>query len=691
MSELNRLTAQCEEILAQIRTIEASCEGIENENNAKRIQTLNLEQAKLTAQKNELSSQLAAIKSKLTTISSEIAKLSGTGIDKILAAIKEQRWYFFKNKPQVLLDRFTGILWANLEYFNYEGDGDGYKEEQAYSLVEQLALDGYKDWEMPTCDEIWFAIYDINFPFMEGSNWEIKRKRFWFAFDGSKNTVDLLVNMKYEYDSSYCRCILPCCKAIVAGSEYKKNVSLANPVYTEKERLQFTLDLFVQNELLPIFADYEITQIYKQIYFEKPVLLKQLQELLKQIESLQTVTLLSSEFDYTALLTKYDVKAIDSSIIKYYQAVQAWTDELLDKLDYYEQEKESVIRDFNVISLKLSRKYEKNANLTTEENELLESRQRYFQKKFSLGMNSVKTKILAVKKQAEDLEYRIEEIDNADESIYALATLEQEHRASFSFLAENTSKIIRNALLKIEYFEAHHQFVMNAIEIWEKWTDNYRIFKTSYKEDLKASCEEDGIEEAIWGSWYKNWQNIRLAIECKVQPIIERGLKSEIATVSEIKDSVAEQIIAALENYKKNIDKFFLEDRKGIYQKFVFQAGGELQEKFEAESELYKYTFVLQTALQEIIFNCKNTEDRVFILKWANSLLDIQIDEILDFVANNELEKISQTVLSEFATLKQKNYDIYLADAKAYSEEKSRREKQYNSLIFKMRKDLIKA
>ena len=118
MSELNRLTAQREEVLAQIRTIEASCEGIENENNAKRIQTLNLEQAKLTAQKNELSSQLAAIQSKLTTISSEIAKLSGTGIDRILEAIKNQRWYFFKNKTKIMFDKRTGLLWPNLNYFN---------------------------------------------------------------------------------------------------------------------------------------------------------------------------------------------------------------------------------------------------------------------------------------------------------------------------------------------------------------------------------------------------------------------------------------------------------------------------------------------------------------------------------------------------------------------------------------------
>ena len=94
--------------------------------------------------------------------------------------------------------------------------------------------------------------------------------------------------------------------------------------------------------------------------------------------------------------------------------------------------------------------------------------------------------------------------------------------------------------------------------------------------------------------------------------------------------------------------------------------------------------------MSEIVFNCRDAEDRIFILKWANSMLDIQIDEILTFVADNDLQKISKEILAEFAALKQKNYAVYLTDAKAYSEEKMRREKEYNSLIFKMRKDLMK-
>lgn len=153
------------------------------------------------------------------------------------------------------------------------------------------------------------------------------------------------------------------------------DVSLYNPV----DFLLDNLDLMAEH--LVGYCYIEINQIN---LIRKSNNNQQAQLPISEIESLQTVKLLSSEFDYTTLLGKYDIKAIDGSIIKYYQAVQQWTDELMDKLDYYEKEKEAVIRDFNIISLQLSKKYEHNPNLTDEENELLEQRQRYFQKSFHL-------------------------------------------------------------------------------------------------------------------------------------------------------------------------------------------------------------------------------------------------------------------------------------------------------------------
>lgn len=694
MSNLAALTAQRDGLLKKIREIEAACEGIENENNAKRVQELNLEQAQYSAQRQEIAAKLAVVDGKLAAINAGIMELGGTGVEKIIEAIKNQRWYFIKNKPKILFDRNTGLIWANLHTFNYlDKDGNYYASYEYLDNIINNYSFGVGGFRVPTCYELWQAVADKTIPFHRDGDdyWSLLGRYYWACeYNGGIRAKKLNYSGAASGMFSDDVALFPCSDYLIQNTDYQEKVNQSNPVYTEKERLQFTLDLLTQNDLVPIFNDEAITELYKKLYFEKPQLVEQLLELENQIKQLQTVTLLSSEFDYTALLAKYDFKAIDASLIKYYQAVQQWCLELMEKVDYYEEQKASVIKDFNLISLKLSKKYEANSNLTEAENILLRDRQHFFQKNFSLGMNSVKTKLLAVKKQADALEYRIDEIDEGENSLRELAELEQEKRASFAFLAENTAKIIKNALRKIEYFEANHTFVMNAINIWENWTEGYRVFKTTYKEDMKNDCEDDGIEEEIWSAWYQDWQQLRYAIELKMQPIIERGLRGDMPTNKEVKTSVPEQLIHILDDYKKQIDKFYKEERKGIYQKFAFQAGGDLQEKFETESSLYKFVAMLQSELQDIIFNCKNAEDRVWILNWANSLLDIQIDEVLKFVANNDLQKISHTILDEFAALKQKNYDIYLADAKAYSEEKARREKAYNSLIFKMRKDLAK-
>lgn len=693
MTDLQTLTQQRDELLAKIREIESSCEGIENEHNAQRVQELNLEHAQLSAQKQELSAKLSAMESRLSAISSEITKLSGTGIDRILEAIKNQRWYFFKNKVNVMLDRTTGLLWNNPRYVHFlQENNNSFTINEAVSMARDMDIDNFSNWNIVTKLEFEKISYsNSDYPFYTGGTRQIYSNSGIIIDWGNYENYS---NIRYYWtDSDYGKTtdhgvFLVFSRDLVLNSEYENNVSPNNPNYTEKERLQFTLDLFVQNDLWPIFDDEEITELYKKIYYEKPRLLEQLQELQTQIESLQTVVLISSTFDYTALLAKYDVKAIDNSIIKYYQAIQQWTDELLEKLDYYEKEKDDVIRDFNVIGLKLGKKYESSDLLTAEENALLCERQRYFASRFSLGMTSVKSKILAVKHQAEELEYRIDEIDNGEDAIHQLALLEKEERASFGFVAENTAKIIRNALKKIEYFEANHQYVVWAIGAWEEWTEKYKVFKTTYQEEMKSSCEGDSIEEEVWQKWYADWQSLRFKIEQKVQPIIEKELHQRIEMIKEDEISVAQQIIAELAVYRDAVDTFYREERKGIYQNFVFQSNGDVQDKLESESKLYKITADFQRALQDIVFNCAKAEDRIFILNWANSLLDIQIDDVLSIISDHDLDKISDTILTEFSELKKKNYEIYLADAKSYGEEQTRRDKQFNSLLFKMRKGL---
>lgn len=667
--------------------------------------------------------KLQELEQKREALQAQIKEIENNtkGTDKILDALKNQRWYFFKNKKTVLFDKDSGLLWANLNYFPYgvgakQRDGSynpyPYQNEdnidKINNIIDTFNFDGITGFRIPNLNEFWNAVSDQSIPFYAGNNYYLQKRQYWYVIYQNQLYSKLYSqNMgstgPTDYIKRHTACLFPCSSYLIKNIDYENKVSnVDNVYYTEREALQYLLNIFVQNELQPLFDNEEATKLYNAIYFEKPKLMEELQAIQAEMaplleeqkrleaEAAKEKETLSSTFDYQFLLEKYNMEQIGSSMIQYYEAVQRWIDELLQKLDDYETQKESVILDFNTISLKLSKKYENNSNLTEQENALLESRQAFFKKNLSLGMNTVKSKLLAVKKQADDLESRIDEINEGQNSIKELAQLEKKDRISFAFLAENTAKIIKNALLKIEFFESHHQFVLHAIEIWESWSEDYRVLKTTYKEDLKNTCQEDEVEEEIWTKWYDDWTKLRFAIEQKIQPIIERGLKSNIPVYSNHDKNVPERLIDVLEDYKNNIDKFFLEGRKGIYQKYVFQSGGVLQEKFETESILYGFIGNLQAQLQDVIFDCKNAEDRIFILNWANSLLDISIDEILEFVADNDLQSISREILNEFAALKQKNYDIYLADAKAYAQEKAKREKEYNSLMFKMRKDLMK-
>lgn len=540
-------------------------------------------------------------------------------------------------------------------------------------------------------------IYDKTFPFHSDINWRIKNKdgEYWRL---DKNNYVCCVNELRIYgNTASAGWILPCSYHLIQNSDYEKNVSENNPLYTEKERLQFTLDLFRENELWPIFDDAEITDLYKKIYFEKPRLLQALSEVETQLAQCEEVKTITVNFDYTTLLNKYDIASIDKSIIKYYEAVQKWIDELMEYLTDFEQQKENVIQESNkqLSIIEETDIYKIRRYLTEEELDLYIKGRTTLQDKLTLdlGINKVKENLLKVKQQANDLEDDINRINDNNYAIYELAKLEKRKRARFELIAENTVKMVNKALQKIAFFEYNQGFIIKAVEVWSKWNEDYKVFKTKQFEELKHSYEEDDIEETVLKKWYEDWQKLRFTIEEQLQLMIERGLKGDIETKEEQEIPIIMQVIYILNDYKISINNFYLEERRKIYEQYKNQKYSDLQEEFEVEKELYARTVNLQKALQNIIFNCKKEADKIFILRWIDNLIDMSINEIIQIMTyyktHYELEQISQEVLNEFAKLKQKNYYMYLSDIKTYNQKLDNQEKQYNSLISRMKKSLV--
>ena len=204
------------------------------------------------------------------------------------------------------------------------------------------------------------------------------------------------------------------------------------------------------------------------------------------------------------------------------------------------------------------------------------------------------------------------------------------------------------------------------------------------REELAAACREDNVDEEIFAAWFDDWQTKRFAIEQRFLPLVEFALKGNLL------DALAD-VLKSSRAYRDAVDKFYLQQRKHIYQSFAFQAGGDLQEKFETESALYKLAEQFQRDLQKIIFARDKTEERIFLLKWAEPLLNLPIDELSNFIRDRELDAIAEEVLNQFADLRRQNFAQFLSDSQAYGEAVQKRENEFNALIFRMRKDLRKS
>ena len=110
-------------------------------------------------------SELSELKARRKSLLSEIAEIDRVSDEnKILDAIGKQRWYFFKNYPMVLMDKLTGFLWANLDYYPYQQDYN------VANLQKFESESGFSGWDVPSMEEFKFMIYDKTFPFKQRGN-----------------------------------------------------------------------------------------------------------------------------------------------------------------------------------------------------------------------------------------------------------------------------------------------------------------------------------------------------------------------------------------------------------------------------------------------------------------------------------------------------------------------------------------
>lgn len=623
-SSILELLNKKNQLLDEIKYIEENFEGTNNPINVEKIHKLSKEQAILSNEKSKYLEKLTEIDSQLRNINSKIRSLSGEGIDKILDAIAVQRWFFFKNKPGVIMDKLTGILWANLDYFdfyNINSETHTFTFEEAKEIVDNLNLSGYKNWTIPTVKQLITMIDDKTFPFQEGNCHRIKNLDYWFAIEGDTYCLDL-DNYNRDCANVY---LLPC-NTSLTNDEYAKMI-MDNRIYSQTEKTQLTLNLFISNGLEPIFNDDNITQLYYKVYIEKPALMKEYEEIMEQITKHHKNLSISSIFDFSTLIAEFDLDSINSSIIKYYKAVQKWIDSIIEMIDFFESENLELIRSFKRLRLEVFKEYEPESELLDDENLLFGNRREFLKRIIDFDIRTVKSKLLAIRKNADDIEFKLDEINSGDNIITELAKLEKIERVSFELMAENTIEIVKSMLIKAEYFEKNKRVLTSIINIEKSWADDYKMLKLKFRNKFKNICEKEGIDGIYWSSWYRDWYIQRFNIEQLLLPLIQREISSPIKDNNSNEDfvSVIEKILNSLQLHKDNIDDFYTNERKKIHFKFIDTLNNESAEEAEVDKELKQLNSYLKGNIENIVSNLISIDDKLFIKKWIKPLVKIEI------------------------------------------------------------------
>ena len=242
-----------------------------------------------------------------------------SAFDDLLAAIQNQRWYFFENNALIIFDRDTALLWADLNHFPFrKKNGNNYSSLNFYDEVKTLLSDtnaqnfgDYSDWKIPTPEELWQMIEDKTFPYQNGGNWRILNKFQWCVFNNQDFVAKDLDDFGATADISDTLnvAVIPCIHSLVT-----KNYS-ATP--------QEVLEIFIKNNLVPKFADANAGKLFAEY---KASLDKTAPAAAKTAENL----------NYKNLLANYDLETIARSPIQYYNAVRQLADEMLENLQRYE-------------------------------------------------------------------------------------------------------------------------------------------------------------------------------------------------------------------------------------------------------------------------------------------------------------------------------------------------------------------
>lgn len=676
---------------------------------------------------------------RLAEISPQLAALNQGAEAILLEAISQQAWYAFKNGREVIFDSRTGLLFPNFEYVPHIKCSDWQKEQKNFApngvgqrswMALHEFIDGFKDER--TKDFLIESYYsygtDFN-PFGGESNSSYGNFPLKYA-GGTKKEVIVHVKSDSSYpyqcftnffkNGSYDgrnnvssienRCLFPI-NPIFFHPDIQKNAVHAKA--TEKAKI--ILGFFIQQNWIPLFEpfldkndnedddDYQDRVAAKQCecdeynslfdaYYQRIQLERQLVAIEQKLETLPPPTPdnpFTAAFDYRQALheQQYDLNKINQSVWQYSQAVQTWVRFLLTQLDDITQRQQPLLAQAAELKHALTAKPISSKHLTDTELQLLQARHHDLQQRLDFGIEPVRAALFSVLQQAQTLQNQLQQAHQYPDSLMRLAELERQPRPSFNLVAEHTATLCTQALTKLEWLEQSLEFVQAIVQSEQQHTESYLVLLDKYQADLLQQGTANSIEASDVQQWFTEWRQQHLIAQQQWQPLVQAGLEHALPPQAVL------DTLQAMQHYQQAVDQFYLGERLGIHTTYAFQANGHRQEKLEKEQKLTELRHKLMQQLEAVIFALPSSVEKIWLVRWVEVWQQGLVQAITDLLQHEQLierDDIVQIMLEDMRKVQQQNLAACLQDAKSYSQALAMREKDTATLIFKMRKALMK-
>lgn len=639
----------------------------------------------LQLQKTMQQGVIAAAQQVLAKVNPELANFDNGMENVLLEAVSQQRWWFIKNKREIVYDSYTGFLWPNFEYVALETWG-------TWTDVNEYVLSGIGkgDWKgeygyissQQEFDNFWSAVTTLpNIQSFAG------KFRFDFGVVDFYNDCYRMFSddlKGHSYSGSVGYALIPSCRLYA-----NPNLSPLLKKYTLLEKAQMVLDFFLQQGWQAVFDKPEQQKIFDAVMRRKELQaqLVSLEQQIAQLPKPEPKTQFTSDFDYTQPLHDYNVTAANQSVWQYTLNAQRWINYLLTQLDDWSRENQALLDCAQKINNNLTQKLPLGKGLSDNEKAILQNRRQDLQARLNFNLEPLRAALMSFGQQATTLEKDLHTLNSQADSLSRLVQVAQQPRPPFELLAEHTATLCTQNLKKLEWLGERQAFVEQLVAAEKVWAENYTVFIDKYQPDLYAQATENNIESHEVDTWFSEWRRERLQIEAQCLPLAYAGLDKTLDTTTVL------AVLQVLTDYQQQLDKFYLQERQGIHTKFAFSPNGHRQEKLEKELELAKLTHHFMEQLQQHIFATATTAQKVWLVRWAEVWQRDNTQEVLRFLESEQLierGEISQLVLTEMRHLQQRTLEACLQDAKAYSDALKKRETDYNGLMFRMRKELQK-